>query len=210
VNEPGGEGDTVTVIPLAEAPAVSLTSAVPDPTLAVIAGDPDPIDRLADALQPGDSVREARAEDVGVEGRVGLYVAILPVGGGDTDATLAEPDADAVDEAVVPVDDTDGVTLPARLPLPDPLTDAVVDASPDRLIVCDELRVHIEPVETPDAVSAKLEDTVPVVVLEELTHVLPEREELGLPDTVRILPVLEGDGDALTVRQVPVTVSVRD
>ncbi len=51
---------------------------------------------------------------------------------------------------------------------------------------------------------------MPVVVLEELTHVLAEREELGLPDMVRILPVLEGDGDALIVRQVPVTVSVRD
>jgi hypothetical protein len=141
---------------------------------------------------------------------VGLYVAILPVGGGDADATLAEPDADPVDEAVVPVDDTEGVALPAPLPLPDPLTDAVVDASPDRLPVCDELRVPIDPVESPDAVAAKLADTLPVVVLEELTHVLPEREELGLPDQVRRLPVLEGDGDPLTVRQVPVTVSVRD
>ena len=138
-------------------------------------------------------------------------MAILPVGGGDSDPTILEEIvADAVDDALVPVDETEGVRLAAALPLPDPVTDALADASPDRLPVCDELRVPIDAVEIPDAVDWRLADTVPVVVLEELTHVLAEREELGLPDQVRILPVLEGDGDALTVRQVPVTVSVRD
>jgi len=117
VGEPSDDGDTVRVIPLADAPGVSLITAVADPILALTAGEPDPIDGLADALEPGEPVREARAEEVGVEGRVGLYVAILPVGGGDADATLAEPDADPVDEAVVPVDDTEGVALAERLPL---------------------------------------------------------------------------------------------
>jgi hypothetical protein len=63
---------------------------------------------------------------------VGLYVAILPVGGRDADPTILEEIVtDAVDDALVPLDDSEGVRLAAALPLPDPVTDALTDASPD-------------------------------------------------------------------------------
>ena len=184
---------------------------VPVATLALTRADPEPIVGLADSLQPGELVGDPRGEEVGVEGSVGVYVAMLPVTGGDADpATLGETLADPVDDALVPVDDTDGVRVDASLPLPVTLGEGLADPSPDPVTVWDDVRVPIDAVETPDAVDWRLAETLAVVVLEELTHVLPDREELGLPDQVRTLPVLEGDGDPLTVRQVPVTVSVRD